>query len=476
MVAPTWKSLAYACALLVAAAIAYFLLHVPFQLGDNLNPLLQLEGDSAWRIFSSSLVSAGFMRPLTLVTSKVVFETARLSGGHYFLVYRLVHVLLVILLLTMTMKLMEVNSFLTFALAMLAVAAVIGLHPFHEAVHETELNVKLIMVTACMISVVVAAAPRRWWSDVAAITLAAYAMFANELGLLVWVCLVTGYIVGFRGVSVRALAIVTAILGFYFYLRFFTLNVGAPTLTERSSGYGFSMRDPPELIAMFGAHPLPFYAYNVVASALTVLLSEPRGGVFVFVRDLLRDRPTIGMFINVISSALTTIVMVWYAARRCGAWIAGELTHDDRLFVVAAAVIAANAAISFPYAKDVTMSTGAAFYPLAMFAAIRWLLADVANRRMRLWGAVLAYTLVAAVSVGWTIRAFSLYVDMRRAAYKAQSDWVTVDEWLDEQHIDLATASQRQLVEQLRAQMLGMTVPKVYLEPKWLGSAIDPLH
>jgi hypothetical protein len=28
----------------------------------------------------------------------------------------------------------------------------------------------------------------------------------------------------------------------------------------------------------------------------------------------------------------------------------------------------------------------------------------------------------------------------------------------------------------LRAQMLGMTVPKVYLDPKWLGSELDPLH
>ena len=476
MVAPAWKTLAYACTLLVTAAIAYFLLHVPFQVGDNLDPLLQLEGESTWHLFSSNLVSAGFLRPLTLVTSKLVFETARLSGGHYFLVYRSVHILLVILLLTVTVKLLRVNSFLTFALAMLAVAVVIGLHPFHEAVHETELNIKLIMVTACMISVVVAASPQRWWSDAAAVTLAGYAMFANELGLLVWVCLVTGYLVGFRGVSVRALAIITAVLGVYFYLRFVKLDVGAPGLTERSSGYGFSTRDPQELIAMFGAHPLPYYAYNVVASALTVLMSEPRGGVFMFARDLVTDRPTIGMFVNVISSSLTTIVIVWYAARRCGAWIKGELTHDDRLFIVAAAVIAANAAISFPYAKDVTMSPAAAFYPLAMFAAMRGLLADRTNRRTPIWGGVVVYALVAAISVGWTIRAFSLYVDMRRAAYKAQSDWVTVSEWLVEQHIDLPTPSQRQLVEQMRTEMLGMTVPKVYLEPKWLGSALDPLH
>ena len=61
------------------------------------------------------------------------------------------------------------------------------------------------------------------------------------------------------------------------------------------------MRDPEELLALFGAHSLPFCAYNVVTSALLVLVSEPRGGVSIFVRGLMRDRPTIGMFVNVLS-------------------------------------------------------------------------------------------------------------------------------------------------------------------------------
>src|SRR5204863_16219 len=112
-------------------------------------------------------------------------------------------------------------------------------------------------------------------SGTAAVVLATYAMFTNELGLLVWVALVAAYLAGFRGVPLRAVAIVTAILCVYFYLRFVRLSVGAPGLVERSSGFGFSIRSPQELGRMFAAHPLPFYAYNVVASALAVLLSEP---------------------------------------------------------------------------------------------------------------------------------------------------------------------------------------------------------
>ncbi len=43
---------------------------------------------------------------------------------------------------------------------------------------------------------------------------------------------------------------------------------------------------------MFGGNPLPFYAYNVVASALTILAGEPRDGVFELARRHRRRRGT----------------------------------------------------------------------------------------------------------------------------------------------------------------------------------------
>ena len=49
---------------------------------------------------------------------------------------------------------------------------------------------------------------------------------------------------------------------------------------ERASGFGFRVLDPPELADRFGGNPLPFYAYNIASSVLSVLLSEPRGGVY----------------------------------------------------------------------------------------------------------------------------------------------------------------------------------------------------
>src|SRR5712691_383950 len=463
-----WRRLAYLSCAALSVSIAYSLFHVPFEVGDTLNTLLRVDGSRISDIFWSDLSTRGFVRPLTVVTSKVLFETGRVLGAHYFLVYRTAHVALIALILIGTVKVLRVSTFVTYALAMLSVAAVIGAIPFHQAVHETELNMKLIMTTACIMAVVLVTSPRHWWSDLAAVALATYAMFANELGLLVWVGLVVAYIAGFRGVSLRALAVVTAILGVYFYLRFVRLSVGAPGLVERSSGYGFSIRNPQELVRMFGAHPLVFYAYNVVASVLTVLLSEPANGVFVFVRNLLTGRATAALYVNVISSTLTTLVIAWYVVRSSGAWVKRQLTYHDRLFFVAVAMIGANAAISFPYTKDVTMVPATVFFSIAMFVALNALVRELTMRRVGTERPVAMFAVLAIIVVGWSIRSLSFYADMRIQSYKAQTDWVFLDDWVRNGQLEMSSPSQRGLVEQFRAEMIGMAVPKVYLDPPWI--------
>jgi hypothetical protein len=317
-------------------------------------------------------------------------------------------------------------------------------------------------------AVVLVTSPRHWWSDLAAVALATYAMFANELGLLVWVGLVVASIVGFRGVSLRAVAVITAMLGVYFYLRFVRLGVGAPGLVERSSGYGFSIRSPEELGRMFGAHPLPFYAYNVVASALAVLLSEPSNGVFVFVRNLLTGRATAALYVNVISSTLTTLVIAWYVVRSSGAWVKRQLTYYDRLFFVAVAMIGANAAISFPYTKDVTMVPATVFFSIAMFVALQALVHELTMRRVETERPVAMYAVLAIIVVGWSIRSLSFYADMRIQSYKAQTDWVFLDDWVRNGQLEMSSPSQHGLVEAFRAEMIGMAVPKVYLDPPWI--------
>ena len=118
-----------------------------------------------------------------------------------------------------------------------------------------------------------------------------YASFTGSFGgagLLVWVVVVSAWAVGMPGISRRGALAVTALLGVYFTVRFFVFHVSTPGLDERSSGFLLATLDPDELELRFGGHPIWFYAYNVAASTMSVLFSEPQSGVFVSVRAWLQ--------------------------------------------------------------------------------------------------------------------------------------------------------------------------------------------
>jgi hypothetical protein len=214
---------------------------------------------------------------------------------------------------------------------------------------------------------------------------------------------------------------------------------------------------------LFGSNPYPFYAYNVVASTLGILFSEPTSGAFLFTRGLLAGEITTAAVVNVVTSLVTTAVMIWFVARRWRSWLNRDFSHEDRLFLVFVAVCAGNAAISFPYVKDVTLSTGGAFYAPGTFAALTLLASEISDRRVSAFRAAIICGALALASAGWTIRAASFYIDMNQAAYKAQSDWQDVYGWLNEQHIVLQHPEQKRLVETLRMQMTQMKPPALPL-------------
>ncbi len=471
MLSNRWAAAAYAAAILLTAATAVFLVRLPFPITESLISLLTLEHmPSATALFVSTMNQQGFMRPASWAASKVVFD---LAGGQEFFAFRALHVLMVLALLAGTVRLLRVTSALSWGLALLAMLAIIGMHPFHEAVRETPLNIKLLIPAICVVVLNLSAAGRHAvWRDALALALFTFALLANELGLLVWVGLAAAYLAGFRGVSRPAVIIATILVAAYIGARFTYLDVGAPALTERSSGFGFRSLDPPELIARFGDNPLPFYAYNLAGGTLSILLSEPRSGVFVLGREWISGNVEVGTALNVVTSAATTSLLLWYAARRWRAWLQRAFTHADRLYLVAAAMIAANVVVSYPYLKDVTLSTGAAFYPLAMFAAIHLLVTDTAARVVTLGRAIVTIVLLTVVSAGWTVRAAAFAIDMRHNAVVMQRDWIPAYAWLASQEVPVGAAD-RAYIDRFRGQMLALPMPSVERDPKWLAE-LDP--
>ena len=104
-----------------------------------------------------------------------------------------------------------------------------------------------------------------------------------------------------------------ALVAGYFALRFLLLDVGAPGLSERSSGFGFSVMDPQELDARFGQNPLPFYAYNVLSALSSLLFAEPRAGVWRMTSSVLAGEATLAGFVGVVASAGGTLLIAGYS-------------------------------------------------------------------------------------------------------------------------------------------------------------------
>ena len=105
----------------------------------------------------------------------------------------------------------------------------------------------------------------------------------------------------------------------------------------------------------------------------SVLFSEPQSGVFVGLREWLAGAGRLPrVFVPVATSIVTTGLVAWAAVRILGSRVAWDDT--SRLLAVFAAVLLANATMSYVYTKDEIVSIAGVFYALAVFAAMRELL------------------------------------------------------------------------------------------------------
>jgi hypothetical protein len=271
------------------------------------------------------------------------------------------------------------------------------------------------------------------------------------------VAVVAGWLAGFRGISKWGVLAVLVLTAVYFYLRFALLSVGTPGMIERPSGFGFSVVEPTELVARFGTRPYVFYAYNVACSFVSLLLSEPRGGVWRGLRILSEGEIPPWLIVNLVSSVGVSLLSGWFAWGAFRRWRRGETEHADRLALVALAVIAGNAAMSFAYTKDAIMSVGGVLFAVLAYAAVRGLIERAGEWRLRTQTAV--SVLVLALSGAWAVRAFTLPHVLREDAFRVRNEWATLDPWLRGQHIDVRSPDRRRLVEALREHALIMEVP-----------------
>jgi hypothetical protein len=190
-----------------------------------------------------------------------------------------------------------------------------------------------------------------------------------------------------------------------------------------ASGYFFERLERAQALERFGTGFTRFTVYNMVVSLSTVLFAEPRSGVFVFTRAWSSGDIPPRMWINVVSSTITTVLIaiaVW-RHRRSRRSAPHESPMSDA-FVVFAAVLVASAVASYAYTKDEIMSVAGAFYALAAFWAVR----DLFTRGLRGAPAVAAAIVLLIAGTGWSVRTIGVHHVLRAQAFAFHNDWADI--------------------------------------------------
>jgi hypothetical protein len=441
------RALTAALVLVLTAVVAYQVCRIPVQVSDSVGNLLQVQRQTLGEVFTGQFSNGPYVRPLLWTQIKIAYEAA---AGRETLLFKAVHVAQLVLLALLVLRLMPVRSRPEAVAAVLAALVLFGLHTFDGLVREAfPINSFLTVVLGVLAVLALADGEPAWWRDAAAAGIFTAAMLTLESGLLVAVAAVGARLAGLRGISRKGAGALALAVAAYLAIRFVVLDAGAPSLSERASGFGFRMLEPGELVARFGSNPLPFYVANVVASLATVLLAEPRAGVWYAAQGVAAGQwwPA-WLWINVAASVVAAGLVLAAAPVAWARWRAAKADWHVRLLLVALAVLGANAVVSFGYTKDVIMSTGGVCFALAVYAATAILLTGPRPAGRRVY---------AAVALGlalWTVRVAALPLRLEMQAGRVRQEWRDVDGWLERQHIAVATPEARALVTRLRRSAL----------------------
>ena len=454
---------AYALTAILAAGLAYDLLRMPIQVFDSLGDILAAsQSRSLWDSFESAFGGTGYFRPLRSAQIKALFDLS--SGRHYWLVFRGLHAALLVGCLWLFIRALRVKTATDFAAAAFALTVLTGMFTFRGTVQEAFPINHFLEMLVCALAVLNLAQSRAGWGvDVAVCVIFAAAVLTLESGLLVWVVAFAAWVAGMRGMSRRGLIGLTVLLVGYLFVRFEFLTSGTPGLSERSAGFLLSVLDPPELQQRFGNQPHVFYAYNVMASVLAVLFSEPQSGVFVAVRSWLQGHVPARVIVSVAASATTTFLIAWavWHLRRSRE----PLDSGAQLLIVAAAVLVANAMLSYAYTKDEIMSIGGAFYALAVYAAVRVAIDRAGSARLVACACLATVLLVAGGA--WAVRSAGLHHTLRLQAFRHRGDWAELPARRKAEGERPAEVNRGWLVDALRNSALAMPAPNPYFYPRW---------
>ena len=448
----------------MAASFAFDLMRKPIQVSDSLQELIDVQqSPSLWATFVAHSPRGPYLRPLKQVQTKVLFDIA---AGHYWLVFRAFHALLIAAAVFLFIRALRVQSWPDAAAAVFALTVFTGLHTFRGLVREAfPINLYLESVLGCLIVLNLAQSRASVWNDIGAAAAFIVASLTVESGVLVWVVVVAAWASGLRGVTWRGLSAVTLLLVVYLGSRL-ALSIATPGLdVGRDSGFGTRMLETGELARRFGENPSWFYLYNVATSILSVLFSDPDRGVFHTVRTWLDGEMPARLYLPVVTSAITTacIAGVWVARwRGRGPKLPPS---DTRLLDLFAVMLLANAVVSYAYTKHEIISVAGTFYAFAAYVAVRYAI-DLTGRLATVRQKVIC-VLLAVLACAWACRSVGVHHMIQVQAFRERLEWARLDPERIAERGYPSDERARALTAQLRRDALDLRLPNPGELPAW---------
>jgi hypothetical protein len=444
----SWIPVAWTVACLVILGIAFFGISWPYvDVHNNLREATSW----GWGRYVRYAFSRGIeYRPLLTLAIKGAHD---LVGLHLW-VYQLLVLAQLAAALALLLWLFRPRDSQRGLAAALALSCAVGLHTSRIFFLFIPLNAYSGALILLLVALVIALEPRARAYDWVLFPLTFVGLFTLESTLLIVPLVIALWWGKAPGVSWRGVTAMLTAVVLYLGVRFAFGGPASVTSSYVGSGLGFSQATPETLRNVFEHAPWLFWVYNVIASFLTVVASEPRAGTYEFLASLLRGETPFWQWLHVVSSLLTTILIAvalyWYR----------PLSERDRLLRLAGFVlIVFGSGLGFLYTRDrIGLSAGIG-YALLLYVALSVTfdrLLDTAG-----WRRASVVGLVCALALAWNMRVIEAYAQLRDTAWDYHSEWT--ERWTDLG----GSQPQTELLKALRADALRSMPGDPRRDPAW---------
>ena len=407
---------------------------------------LTAAGDTrSWReVASDSLTKSAEYRPMLDLGTRLAYRIIGLNLG----VYHALVILQFALILTALLVMFRATGGGEVVAAIVALSIAVGLHTSRILFLFVPLNAYSTSMLIVLAVALLALMPRRGWHEWVLLPLTLLGLLWLELAILIVPIVLVAWLMKAPGTTWRSLAASGAGLAIYLVARLgFAPALG---MSSPNTGLGFSSISPEESTALFAHAPWLLWIYNSGSTLLTVLASEPRAGVFRLIESLLQGRVPLWMWIHVLSSVATTVLL-------CVALPGiGTRPSRDRLIAAFGAVLmVGGSALAFLYTRDrIGLPVGIG-YAMITYVALSAML----ERRGSAVRRVAVAALVTVLGVCWSIRTAEGYVTLRDTALDYHTEWGRPEA--------IALATDTVIGGRMRAEALQRQPPDPLGDPEW---------